>query len=95
MSYTDIFGRTLDNLHIDMPSNDLEQFMQQNHTTAEVVARLGIGDHTQYDADNTKDFSDNDMNLASVRSGQRDAITIYERDKLKEIAKGMDEIDNA
>lgn len=75
MQYIDDYGRIFNNSHIDQPNNDLEQFLKSKPATEDIIKRLHLGDSSQYDADNSKDFSAKE--ISESKQSAANPVTIY------------------
>lgn len=86
----DSFGRILDNEHVDRFVMSNEDKLKSCHTLDDLIRMLNLNS-AQFDSDSSsKDFSAKD--LAASMQSDKDVITIFDGDKMRQVKKDFDAI---
>lgn len=84
-------GKILNNEHIQQPTLPIDEWLKKHHTPEEIQQRLRLGDSTLFDTqDDSKELSVKE--LENMRVVKRNPVTIFQRDKIVNIANELERL---
>lgn len=87
--------RRLDNKHIQDVGDSIFDFFGRSRDPEDIARRLRLGKTDHYDTtDTSKEFSSKEIRECRQANDNRENFTIYEKDRLENLKKELDELDN-